>query len=112
MGGCLKLEGTSAFVTLPQTAALDINTNQITFSAWVRLSVLPSQLTTSYGAIYDSTTDCYVLYLDKSNKELRFKVTDRNGQAARPEDGGRQAVSRSTEGRSPHGQRVAHPAGL
>ncbi|HEY5913291.1 MAG TPA: glycerophosphodiester phosphodiesterase family protein [Verrucomicrobiae bacterium] len=84
MGGCLKLEGTSAFVTLPQTAALDINTNQITFSAWVRLSVLPSQLTTSYGAIYDSTTDCYVLYLDKSNKELRFKVTDRNGQAARP----------------------------
>ncbi len=38
----------------------------------------------SLGAIYDSTTDCYGLYLDKANKELRFKVTDANGHAARP----------------------------
>ena len=50
----------------------------------MRLTALPSQLATSYGAIYDSTTDCYVLYLDKANKELRFKVTDANGHAARP----------------------------
>jgi glycerophosphoryl diester phosphodiesterase len=83
-GGCLKLEGLSAYVTLPQSGSLDINTNAMTFSAWVWLSALPSQLATSYGAIYDSTTDCYVLYLDKSNKELRFKVTDVNGNAARP----------------------------
>jgi hypothetical protein len=41
-------------------------------------------LATGYGPIYDSTTDCYVLYLDKANKELRFKVTDVNGKAARP----------------------------
>lgn len=84
VGGCLKLEGTSAFVTVPRTASLDLNTNAMTFSAWVRLTVLPSQLPTSYGAIYDSTTDCYVLYLDRSNKELRFKVTDAAGHAARP----------------------------
>jgi glycerophosphoryl diester phosphodiesterase len=83
-GGCLKLDGTNAFVALPQTGSLNINTNAITFSAWVWLSNLPSQLATSYGSIYDSTTDCYVLYLDKSNKELRFKVTDINGKAARP----------------------------
>jgi hypothetical protein len=83
-GGCVKLDGTNAFVTMPQTGNLNINTNAITFSAWVRLLYLPSQSATSYGPIYDSTTDCYVLYLDKSNKELRFKVTDVNGKAARP----------------------------
>jgi glycerophosphoryl diester phosphodiesterase len=83
-GGCLKLDGMNAFVTIPQTGSLNINTNVITFSAWVRLLSLPSQLATSYGSIYDSTTDCYVLYLDKANKELRLKVTDVNAKAARP----------------------------
>lgn len=84
VGGCLKLEGTNAYVTLPQTAALDINTNALSFAAWVRLSQLPSQLTTSFGAIFDSATDNYVCYLDKANKELRFKITDASGHAARP----------------------------
>jgi glycerophosphoryl diester phosphodiesterase len=84
LGGCLKLEGASAYVTIPQSASLDINTNVMSFSAWVWLSALPSQLATSYGAIYDSTADCYVLYLDKVNKELRFKVTDVNSHVARP----------------------------
>lgn len=83
-GGCLKLEGTNAFVTLPQAGSMDINTNAITVSAWVWLPNLPSRLATSYGSIYDSTTDAYVLYLDKANKELRFKVTDVTGKAARP----------------------------
>jgi len=83
-GGSLKVEGTNAYVTLPQTATLDINTNALTLSAWVRLSYLPSQSVTSFGAIFDSTTDCYVLYLDKASKELRFKITDANGHAARP----------------------------
>jgi len=82
LGGCLKLEGINAFVTLPQTTDLNINTNQFSLSAWVRLQNLPSQLPTSYGAILDSTTDCYVLYLDKVNNELRFKVTDVTGNAA------------------------------
>jgi len=84
VGGCLKVEGTNAFVAFPQTASLDINANELTISAWVRLQQLPSQLATSFGAIFDSTTDCYVFYLDKANKELRFKITDTNGHAARP----------------------------
>lgn len=84
LGGCLKLEGASAFVNLPRTDGLDLNTNALTLCAWVRLPLLPSQLSTSFGAILDSTTDCYVLYLDRANKELRFKVTDANGHAARP----------------------------
>lgn len=84
LGGCLKLEGTNAYVVVPQTAALDIGTNELTFAAWLYLLHLPSQLATSFGAIYDSTTDCYVLYLDRANRELRFKITDVNGHAARP----------------------------
>lgn len=84
LGGCVKLEGLNAYVTLPQTADLDINTNQFTLSAWVHLLNLPSQLATSFGAIFDSTNDCYVLYLDKANNELRFKLTTVNNHAARP----------------------------
>lgn len=83
-GGGLKLEGTNAFVNLPQNPTLNIGTNALTLSAWLKLANRPSQLATSYGAIFDSTTDCYVLYLDKANKELRFKITDANGHAARP----------------------------
>lgn len=83
-GGCVQLDGTNASVTVPRSGSLDIGTNALTISMWVNLRVLPSRLATSYGAIYDSTNDCYVVYLDKSNKELRFKVTDVNNHAARP----------------------------
>jgi hypothetical protein len=83
-GGCLELNGVNSYVTLPRNTSMDINTNGFTISMWVTLQNLPSQLTASYGAILDSTNDCYVVYLDKSNKELRFKVTDTAGHAARP----------------------------
>ena len=84
LGGCLKVEGTNAFVTFPQTPGLDINANELTISAWLWLPTLPSQLAASFGAIFDSTTDCYVLYLDRVNQELRFKITNVSGHAARP----------------------------
>ena len=32
VGGCLKVEGATAFVTVPLTTSLDINTNQMSFS--------------------------------------------------------------------------------
>lgn len=83
-GGSLHLEGATAFVSIPPTDNLDLNACEMTLSAWVRLATLPSAMSTSYGAIFDSTTDCYVLYLDRGNRELRFKVTDANNQAARP----------------------------
>jgi hypothetical protein len=82
--GALELEGASSSVNLPQNAALDIGTNGLTISVWLNLRVLPSQLSSSFGAVFDSTADSYVLYLDKNNKELRFKVTDTSGHAARP----------------------------
>lgn len=84
LGGSLQLAGLNAHVNMPANANLNVNANEVSLSLWVKLEQLPAQLTTSFGAIYDSTTDCYVLYLDKGNNELRFKITDVNGHAARP----------------------------
>jgi glycerophosphoryl diester phosphodiesterase len=84
LGGSLDVNGSGAYVILPVNMDLDINTNELTLSVWAWLTQMPSQLSTSYGAIFDSTADSYVLYLDRGNNELRFKVTDVNGQAARP----------------------------
>lgn len=84
LGGSLQLAGPNAFVTVPTNANFSPATNALTLATWVRLEQLPAQLATSFGALYDSTSDCYVLYLDKANNELRFKLTDANGHAARP----------------------------
>ena len=84
LGGSLQLPGVNAYVNILSNANFNINTNELSFSTWARLDQLPAQLATSFGSIYDSTTDCYVLYLDKANNELRFKITDANGHAARP----------------------------
>ena len=84
LGGSLQLAGANAYVNVPSNTTFNINANELSLSTWVRLDQLPEQLTTSFGAIFDSTTDCYVLYLDKGNNELRFKIGDVNGHAARP----------------------------
>ncbi|HEY6167298.1 MAG TPA: glycerophosphodiester phosphodiesterase family protein, partial [Verrucomicrobiae bacterium] len=83
LGGCLKVDGTNAFVSVPRTSSLDLNTNELTIAAWVKLQTLPSQLAAGFASIYDSTADCYVLYLDKTNKELRVKITTSSGSTAR-----------------------------
>lgn len=61
---------------MPQTSALDIQTNALTLSAWVRLSDLPSSLPTPFADIYGSASDAYGFYLDRSAVALRFVVTD------------------------------------
>jgi len=71
-------------VLIPQSTDLDIGTNAVTIGAWVNLDFRPSELTESWAGVYDSNGDNYVLYLDKSNQELRFKVTDEDGTAERP----------------------------
>lgn len=83
-GGALHVDGQNVYSLVLPSSSLDIGTNALTLSLWVKLEQLPSQLPASYGSIYDSVGDEYVLYLDKGNKELRFKVTLTNGQAARP----------------------------
>jgi len=66
----------SASLDIGPHGPLDVDVGEI--------SALPSQLSTSYGAIFDSTNDSYVVYLDRNNKELRVQVTDVNNHAARP----------------------------
>jgi len=83
-GGSLLVDGARAYVTVPSTPALNINTNEVTLSLWVRLTALPSQAPEAYAGIFDSVEDCYALYLDRNASELRFKVTDTAGHAARP----------------------------
>jgi len=56
----------------------------VTIAGWVNLDLLPSQIAESYAGIFDAVNDNYVLYLDKVAQELRFKVTNSLGTAARP----------------------------
>lgn len=83
-GGALRFDGAETFVSVAPTDSLNVATDQITIATWVKLSALPSELPEGFGGIYDSVQDNCVLYLDRGNKELRFKITDAKGQAARP----------------------------
>lgn len=82
--GALLLDGTDDHVDIPQSDSLDISTNQVSISLWVKASKRPSALPERFGGIYDSVEDSYVIYFDRSNGELRFKITDANTHAARP----------------------------
>lgn len=83
-GGALHVDGESTYATIPSSETLDLQSNQVSLSLWVNLAQLPADLPDSFGGLYDSTGDAYVLYLDRGANELRFKVTDASGQAARP----------------------------
>jgi glycerophosphoryl diester phosphodiesterase len=80
----IRFNGISDYVTVPTTPSLNIDLDAVSLSVWVKLEELPSQISGSYGPIYDSDDDYYVLYLDKGNEELRFKVKDNNGLTSRP----------------------------
>ena len=83
-GGALYFDGVEQFVEIPASESLDLDSNSVTISMWVRLAELPSQIAGSFAGLYDSVPDCYVLYLDRGSKEIRFKVTNRDGRATRP----------------------------
>jgi hypothetical protein len=83
-GGALQVNGADTYVGIAPSPSLDFAADQVTVAAWVKLSALPSELPEGFGGIYDSVQDNFVLYLDRGNRELRFKVTDARGQAARP----------------------------
>ena len=86
VGGSLQLDGSSDTSYPIATSDLTAPVESVTISAWVKLDRLPSQLNTSYGSIYDSSEDAYVLYLDKGKRELRMKVTaNYNAYPAIPE---------------------------
>ena len=83
-GSALDFDGVNDFVTVTPTPSLNISLDAVSMSVWVKLDQLPSQITDGFGPIYDSDEDYYILYLDKNNEELRFKVKDENGLTARP----------------------------
>jgi len=80
-GSCLSFNGSSSYVDLPTITSS--NQNAVTIEAWVYLYLLPSELPGSYGPIYDSDQDLYVMYEDKGANELRCKFTTTVG-AERP----------------------------
>ena len=84
MGSSLRFDGMDSHIMFPRCTTLDIATNSVTLSLWINLEHLPSQLAEPYAGIFDSVEDSYVLYLDQSACELRFKITDTAQMAARP----------------------------
>lgn len=78
-GAGLQFDGTSQDVLIPASTDMDIGTQGVTISAWVKLDQLPSDLTPSFGGILDSQPDNFVMYLDRGNQELRFKATNASG---------------------------------
>jgi glycerophosphoryl diester phosphodiesterase len=71
-------------VLVPQSSDLDLAGPAVTLAAWVKLDETPAELSETFSSIYDSSTDNYILYLDKTNNELRFKVTTAGGADERP----------------------------
>jgi hypothetical protein len=73
-GGSIALDGLDAYIDVPASPTLDPGV-AVTLAAWVQLNELPSEQAEAFAGIYDSTSDNYVLYVDRGNDELRFKVT-------------------------------------
>ncbi|MBN1559131.1 T9SS type A sorting domain-containing protein [candidate division KSB1 bacterium] len=82
-GNGVLLDGIDDYGRIPSSSSLDISGNGVSVSLWTKLALLPNELPGSYGPIYDSESDNYVIYEDKNSNELRFKVTTTAG-AERP----------------------------
>ena len=83
-GSCLHFNGTNSYATFYQSSVFNSIDKSVSIAAWVNLNHLPSQISSSFGPIFDSDQDAYILYLDKANGELRFKVKDINGHVEIP----------------------------
>ncbi|TWT96450.1 LamG-like jellyroll fold domain-containing protein [Neorhodopirellula pilleata] len=80
-GNALSFDGINDQVSL---GGINAAGNQLSVGGWVRLNRLPSSLPTPFEAIFDSAPDTFVLYSDRDNQELRFKIVDQESDAARP----------------------------
>ena len=81
-GSGLSFNGSTANVSIPNSDDLDIGTNALSMSAWMKFDDLSKT-----QAIYDSSGDYYVFYIDSGHHELRFKITtsgDEGDVAERP----------------------------
>ncbi len=83
LGNALGFDGVDDYVEFKPSSSFDINNNSVTVSLWTKLGYLPTELPVAFGPLFDSDGDQYVLYEDRGNSELRFKVTTSTG-AQRP----------------------------
>jgi len=83
LGNALIFDGADDYVQFQASPSFDISTGLVSVSLWAKLAYLPAELPAAFGALFDSETDNYVIYEDRGNNQLRFKVTTTNG-AARP----------------------------
>ena len=82
-GGAVGLNGTNQRIDIPNSSTMDIGANAVTVSLWVKLGVMPGAQSINYAGVFDAAADCYVIYSDKPNLELRSKVSS-GTHAARP----------------------------
>lgn len=75
--------GSGSWLQVPQIAGMT-GKNAVSVEAWVKLGAPMLSTAESFAGLYDSTQDNFVLYLDRGNGELRFKVATANGAAERP----------------------------
>ncbi|WP_020569469.1 glycerophosphodiester phosphodiesterase family protein [Neolewinella persica] len=83
IGNSMRFNGGDDYVQLSASSSFDLNSNTVTLAVWTKLEFLPSEMLTPFGPIFDSENDQYVIYEDRGNKELRFKVATTNS-AQRP----------------------------
>lgn len=83
LGNALQFDGVDDYVQFSPSPSFDMPGGVVSLSVWTKLNFLPSQLPGAFGPIFDSETDQYVIYEDRGNNQLRFKVTT-SGGAARP----------------------------
>lgn len=75
LGNGLQFDGVDDYVQFAASPSFDINAPAVSVSLWAKLAQLPAELSGSFCGLFDSDADQYAIYLDKGNKELRFKVT-------------------------------------
>jgi len=84
LGNSLKFDGNQKqYVQFESSPSFDINDTMVTVSVWTKLTYLPVEMPSAFGPLFDAQGDQYVLYADKGNNELRFKVATSAG-AERP----------------------------
>ena len=83
LGNGLSYDGVDDFVQFTNSASFDALDTAVTISLWTKLAYLPKDLVQPIGPLFDSESDQYVIYEDRGNNELRFKVTT-NVRAERP----------------------------
>ncbi|MEN8156479.1 MAG: LamG-like jellyroll fold domain-containing protein [Bacteroidota bacterium] len=84
LGNALKFDHTrKQYVQFENSPSFDINDTVVSISVWTKLTYLPREMPEAYGPLFDSEGDQYVIYADRGNKELRFKVVT-NVKAERP----------------------------